>query len=633
MQALEWVARGRRVRVIRVVPRGGRLHRRALPSASPDARVLVRRGLRCGLAVPLGDVRGEEVVRPVLAACFAALAITAAVWGSMAGPHPRSATGVAIDLGGDRAQVGFDAPVTIEVAASGAEALAGQIAWRQIEGPPLADLRVEERGFRLHARTLPFATLHPEAVPAGVVPISPRTQGRYVLEAVWSGPGSPPARQTVTLTSIARATGLPSLAVSQAVLLGGAGWRVVRSALGGHAEVEAESDLARFAPDAPGEWQLEDEAGHRLSLRASTHDKTPYDCGRSECHASIADATVPTAMSHAFERTLAAPGAFTCTLDCHVVGERGLHDGGFLDVARSLGFAWSTRPAWKDLPRALRRLGGVRCSSCHGPGAIPPREARWTVLRSDVCATCHDAPPSYTHVAEWRAGRMARSDALTGTRTNPTCARCHTTAGFLQSAGVRKGDSHDESAGEALGIACAACHAPHGAHEGDALVRTVSGGSSVCVPCHSPLPDEEHPSASSATLWAGVAVLPDGERAGAPSPHAGLPRGCVGCHGARAGGGAIDHSFRVDPRTCNACHADGKPRERPDATGQRVHDRAVALLALLREKVGAGAPSLQLTRALYEVELVVEDPAAGVHNAPFARSLLSDAAAILSGPP
>lgn len=33
-------------------------------------------------------------------------------------------------------------------------------------------------------------------------------------------------------------------------------------------------------------------------------------------------------------------------------------------------------------------------------------------------------------------------------------------------------------------------------------------------------------------------------------------------------------------------------------------------------------------RAIYELELVLEDPAAGVHNAPFARALLDDAAAI-----
>ena len=34
------------------------------------------------------------------------------------------------------------------------------------------------------------------------------------------------------------------------------------------------------------------------------------------------------------------------------------------------------------------------------PGALP--EARWSILRADVCAYCHDAPPRYGHVEGWR---------------------------------------------------------------------------------------------------------------------------------------------------------------------------------------------------------------------------------------
>jgi len=37
-----------------------------------------------------------------------------------------------------------------------------------------------------------------------------------------------------------------------------------------------------------------------------------------------------------------------------------------------------------------------------------------------------------------------------------------------------------------------------------------------------------------------------------------------------------------------------------------------------------------LIQALYDVALVVEDPAAGIHNAPYARELLDEAARALT---
>ena len=38
--------------------------------------------------------------------------------------------------------------------------------------------------------------------------------------------------------------------------------------------------------------------------------------------------------------------------------------------------------SWDDLPRSLRRAGGVGCLSCHGPGAIPEESSRWAILRA-----------------------------------------------------------------------------------------------------------------------------------------------------------------------------------------------------------------------------------------------------------
>src|SRR5262249_43388424 len=158
-----------------------------------------------------------------------------------------------------------------------------------------------------------------------------------------------------------------------------------------HAQVHAAGALSEFTPDAHGRWVLE-QGERTLVVQALWHDKTPYDCGRSECHAAIAETTSQSAMSFALQRSLDEPHApaVGCMLDSHALGERGLRDGGFLDVSAQLGFTWLASTRWQDLPQALRRLGGVRCTACHGPGALPERDDREMVLRSDVCATCHD---------------------------------------------------------------------------------------------------------------------------------------------------------------------------------------------------------------------------------------------------
>jgi hypothetical protein len=559
-----------------------------------------------------------------------------------------------VDLGADRPPVGFDAPFAISVQHGCAERGRGRITWRQIEGVPVAGLAVTRDGFELHARTPRFETLHPHAPPPGIVAFSPRTQGRVVFEALWRGPGSPPIRRTLALTATSRATGLSSVAVSQQVLLAGAGWHVQKAPQSGHAQVHAAGALSEFTPDAHGRWVLE-QSERTLVVQALWHDKTPYDCGRSECHAAIAETTSQSAMSFALQRSLDQPHppAVGCMLDCHVLGERGLRDGGFLDMSAQLGFTWLASTRWQDLPQALRRLGGVRCTACHGPGALPERGDRELVLRSDVCATCHDAPPRYTHVEQWRTSRMARSDAAPNTRSG-ACATCHTTAGFLERVADRKPRAHALDA-EPTGIACVACHAPHAEHRGARLLRgmpraAASGEtpldprSAACMQCHSPAADEARPSASSGALWQGRVRVPAAEGGGwddlrAAAAHAAVPGGCVGCHGAGSTG-RVDHSFRVDAETCKACHANGVSLQPSDAQ-RSLQERARALAQTVEQRcvvtTAAGAPPAhaapervvcrapRLARALYEVDLVIEDPAAFIHNAVLARSLLDDA--------
>ncbi|HVH42358.1 MAG TPA: cytochrome c3 family protein [Labilithrix sp.] len=588
------------------------------------------------------------------------------------GTPPRIELKAMIDRPPEQAQVGFDAPFEIVLHAGCEAARAGHVEWRQTEGPPL-ELRVEESGFRLASRTLPLAATHDPNVPWGIVSFSQRTRGAYTFEARWVGDG-PKVRRLVHVASAARASGIPNVALGQRVFLGGAGWKVHERPRGGLANVGGASGMASFEPDALGRWELEDDGGHALALRVGTHEGTPLDCGRSECHAQATNAAQTSPMTHVLEWGLEGRFGQTydlrCAVACHAVGEPGLKDGGFMHVAREMNVPFPTPGpgAWERLPRALHRLGSVGCTTCHGTGFIPEPTSRWTILRADVCATCHDAPPRYQHVVAWAGSRMAASDVSPEARAGE-CAQCHTTAGYLAAIGVKPVRELPPQASP-MGISCVACHAPHSAHEARALVREVAvsddfvstaweKANRVCISCHSP----SGPSGASSSVGRAMARAPfataaavlfqqrdrlPGAAPAPESPHA--ARGCIGCHATKdpsASEHGRSHTFKASAAQCVSCHAGGTPVERPGRDGTLVRERALSLLArfVARGVVAQGggkdgapphARSMRVTddgplgRAASNVLLVVEDPAAGIHNAPYARALLDAAEAALS---
>jgi predicted CXXCH cytochrome family protein len=535
--------------------------------------------------------------------------------------------GAMIALGPDLRQVGFDAPFAVDVRALDDAAAGGTIEWRQRAGPPI-EWHAEDDGWRLVGRTPRLAAARPGALPAGIVPFSPATIGEAELEATWRSPGKAPARRTIRVAATARATGLPTVGIGHAVVLAGAGWRLAAAPPDARATLAPRGEVTVLVPDATGRWLLVDAAGRELAVRAGRADEVVLDCGRAGCHAEITARAATSPMTSVLARGLdGALGAYdaSCAIACHAVGEPGLDDGGFADVATDDGVALpvhGTPGTWDRLPRTLRRLGGVGCAGCHGPAAIAEPPARWGILRADVCAVCHDAPPRYTRVAEWRAGRMARSDASAGTRDAP-CARCHTTAGFLASIGARPprdGGIPPADAGP-VGVACAACHAPHGERADRALVRRLASPpgaglaagspSAVCVPCH------DAPAST-------VAILLGGD-----APHRAVPDLCVGCHG-------TDHSFRAVPARCTGCHGTAPVADAAAA----VRGRARALADRLGIPVGGAPPhaaplpadDTPLGRARRDVRLVLDDPAAGAHNARYATTLLDAAEAALAAP-
>ena len=231
------------------------------------------------------------------------------------------------------------------------------------------------------------------------------------------------------------------------VHLGGQGWHVTARPANSNAALATAGGVASLLPDVAGDWRLADGGGRTLALRTARYDETPLDCGRSGCHAEITDAAAASPMTtvlarlHRRQRRAAIGLPRAAPLACHATGEPGAADGGFAHVAAELGAAGDLGRRWHELPRDLHRLGGVGCLACHGPGAIPESAARWSVLRADVCAVCHDAPPRYGHVAGLAADRDGARRSATRARAASARARAATPPGDSSTPSRRRSDS------------------------------------------------------------------------------------------------------------------------------------------------------------------------------------------------
>jgi hypothetical protein len=593
-----------------------------------------------------------------------------AALGCRRAPPPESC--LAIDA--PTAPVGFEAALSIRARAACDGLAGGTIAWRQLAGPPLLDVAITEGGLAFGARTPALGEVRPGPIPHGVIPLSPRTRGEIALEAVWSDGRGRNVRRELRFALAPRSRGLPNTPLATPVYLGGDGWRLTARPPTSSATLAPGRGAARLVPDVAGDYQVVDGHGEPLTLRSARYDETLLDCGRAGCHASITDAAAGSPMTTVLARGLTpAPGGGTafgpgypgCAIPCHATGEPGLADGGYADVAAELGLPADLAARWQDLPRPLRRLGGVGCLACHGPAALPPASARWSLLRTDVCAVCHDAPPRYGHVVAWGSTAMARADRDPRAGHDRGCAGCHTTWGYLAALGTgavdrRPADRHPPDEAGPLGITCAACHAVHDAGHGGGLVPPASAllrapappallaevaprdRSAVCLRCHTPEPESATPSASAAALWLGRGGLDpqSGRPLPGPALHAGVAGGCVGCHRAprvpvERGAG---HAFAATSASCLPCHRQQLPVSDLPARARRLWDAwrgaAADRATGAATPVHAGGVRLDRTtplgRAAWDVLLVLEDPAAGAHNPRYAGALLSIAEPAIS---
>ena len=561
------------------------------------------------------------------------------------------------DLGPSERVVGVGAEFSLNASPRCAEARAAQSSFKVTGGAPLEPVgTASNRSFSAKTRQVV-----PEAANGnGIVAVSAHQQQLLRSEITFTAllaNGQRYAR-LLGVSAVARSSGLPDVGTGHPVLLAGKSWQLESKPPESQTLLAPAGALFQLTPDVPGAYQLTEASGARLVLHSGRYDQTPLDCGRADCHAEIAKSAAESPMTKVLASDLGGCHALdnpACASACHATGEPGTADGGFVHVQQQLGLG-ALPEDYDDLPHALRRSGGVGCLACHGPSKIPAPDQRLALLRSDVCAVCHDAPPRYGHVQALHASRMGHADESLAVRQNPSCARCHTGFGALGRAAPL--------AVASAGITCATCHDvhPHGpnhdAHSGEAaesLLRRLplpttlpeppasfSGVSRVCIGCHAPSSSTLRPEASAAALVAGQGGLDPSS--GAPlalaAPHAAHAKGCLSCHDSgpselQLGKG---HAFRATDAACARCHQ--TPPQRDPALAARARQ----LLSRLDPAQSNGSldnpwharyelllPTPQQTRALRDVLLVLEDPAADVHHPAYAKSLLDAAERFLSG--
>lgn len=558
------------------------------------------------------------------------------------------------DVGPSERVVGLAQRFELLAAPSCPEAATARATFELAGGAALDDVR--SRTGALAATTRARAPEH--VTTPGIVPISARVAQSFrttITFRVELANGRRLERQ-LGVAAAARSSGLPDVGLHHPVLLSG-NWQLAEKPPESLAALRNVGTLLELSPDRAGRYRLHDEAGRKLSIQSGRFDHVPLDCGRAACHAEIAQSSLTSPMTQVLASDLGGCHTLSepeCASACHATGEPGVPDGGFSHVMAELGM--TALPAdYDDLPPALRRLGGVGCMACHGPARIPEPSARFAILKSDVCAVCHDAPPRYGHVQALRASRMGHADADPETRREP-CARCHTTWGAL---GRTAPLEHDPGGG----LACVTCHDVHprgpGAtpseppalsHPGllrrlpspwdsRSLPASLLGVSRVCVSCHAPSTGDAVPEASAVAILTGKGGLDPASGAALelPAPHTASPRGCLACHdsGPEALVMGRSHAFRATDAACSRCHQTPPPRD------PELAPRARSLLARLAPQSAPtkgpwhalptepGPRSAATTRALRNVLLVLEDPAADVHHPSYARALLDAAAATL----
>ncbi|MBI2893662.1 MAG: cytochrome c3 family protein [Deltaproteobacteria bacterium] len=566
--------------------------------------------------------------------------------------------------------------------------------WRFVSGPDVSRSIRHANRPRMTFTTRPASDLFPLRPLFGPLPIPRWGEATYEIELAVSD-GASEDRTLARVRSAAVTGGWPraETGLDLTVYCGDredtpARWRLAETPAASKALVlEPERCLARVRADRNGHYLLREETSGR-SIRFWYGDWVGHEeCGRPECHPVEHDGWKNTKHASVFERGieggLGAAYGPECAV-CHVLGsDPATRSIGFRRAAEVAGWEQPTLPragAADEMPAGVRLWANVQCEQCHGPGRF------WTGLSAEPCAQCHDAPPRYLTVSQWRRSPMSVPPAgLAAARAD--CASCHTAHGAIgRIRGRPMAAPKEEPVAQA--VTCPVCHEPH-AERGRGQLRlsglvdfsgrsVAAGQSAVCFACHGQWDGGDPakvPHAPQAYVLLGAAR-------GSRPPHAGVTHLCVGCHmfhepgKTDAGGHTFSLASGREPLdgACRGCHPDARGlrirgglaerqlAEETDRLMRRVRAAVVALEvrgcdgspavdlaakqgrmifldALGRTVMGCGGEPLaapagsdRVLRAATLLAIVSLDGSEGAHNAPFARALLREGMALLGGP-
>ena len=269
----------------------------------------------------------------------------------------------------------------------------------------------------------------------------------------------------------------------------------------------------------------------------------------------------------------------TSCMKCHVTGyERNkvATNGGFDDVAKSLGWIWSQHSPphvknWDTLKTSypgLVNFATIGCEDCHGAGrthAVNGGDTNMIQIsfKTGVCGSCHDSPPNHNNYDEYRNSIHANNNIFEGRAvadslrftTASDCNRCHDGESYVQYIKNFKGPLNTTKADWEL-IGCQTCHDPHGNTNqyslrrpstasdtlGDGSHYSTIGNGAVCVDCHKSRRTASTyviTNVNSSSWGPHLSTQGDvlmGKNAASfgsvyiSGSHKNIPGGCVGCH-------------------------------------------------------------------------------------------------------
>lgn len=463
----------------------------------------------------------------------------------------------------------------------------------------------------------------------------------------------------------------------------------------GETNLEENWTITHFTPDIVGKYVV------RFTVNGVTDEVTinagKYmgiaDAGCANCHSGIASKWDETGHSTMLQRGLdglLAPYYSENCIECHTVGyDTQADNDGFDDrefVFPDELFVGQYDNMVAAYPDAMK-LANIQCESCHGPGSQHfgnKADNRITIsLDSEMCARCHDSGDHHFRPAQLKySGHSAPPSYPTGPG-RASCARCHTTEGFIEYVSGEEVTEHDYSA-----FSCAMCHDPHDTYgdDGRHQLRTVSatlgngfevtegGNGKLCMNCHQSRRDAdtytEEPQShygphymTQADMFNATNAVTFGYNLPS-SPHIkAVPNSCAGCHMAESHPDegipyVGDHTFSMvdvisgeeHVEVCNECHGDvGESFDDKkyfdenfvadhdgDGVEEGIHDEVEGLMEELANLLPAAEGhdaydphddvdetwSKVELKAAFNYQMVYYDRSHGIHNPAFTVALL-----------